>query len=92
MEMMSLTMNPDQVRAMRQAFESIDTENTGVLSLEEFKNALKNFKEFSSARVEEIFKNIDQDDVGVISYSEFLAATLNQVEYLRKDRLQVRSV
>ena len=41
-------------------------------------------------QVEEIFAAIDQDQVGVISYSEFLAATLNQMEYQRKDRLQVR--
>ena len=75
---------------MRTAFEQIDTENTGVLSLKEFKRAMENFPDFTDAKVEEIFSKIDQDQVGVISYSEFLGATLNQVEYLRKDRLQVR--
>lgn len=137
MEMISLNMNPEQVNAMREAFECIDTEGTGVLSMAEFKSALKNFKDISNEKaslrnveesknhffffclwrpralpqyvvccvrstydelavffapqVEEIFTTIDQDQVGVISYSEFLAATLNQVEYLRKDRLEVRN-
>jgi Ca2+-binding EF-hand superfamily protein len=48
MGMMSLTMNPDQVKAMRDAFERIDGDNTGVLSLAEFKTALRNFEDISN--------------------------------------------
>mgnify|MGYP003885905695 CR=1 FL=1 len=62
MEMISLTLNPNQVTEMRDAFERIDTENTGVLSLEEFKTAMSDFPAMSTEKIEQTFKTIDQDE------------------------------
>ena len=51
---------------MRNAFELLDIEKSGVLTLSEFKRAMENFPDISNEKIEEIFKTVDQDQVSFL--------------------------
>lgn len=51
----------------------MDTDNTGILSLNEVREAMGNVE-----NVEEIFENLDVAQDGGINYSEFLMATVDK--------------
>lgn len=62
---------------LRDAFRALDKNNSGILTINEIKEA---FKESSIAQVDvaKIFNMIDTDHDGMINYSEFLAATIDK--------------
>merc|ERR1712141_960593 len=65
------------VARLRKAFNAIDTDGSGELSLDELKQLIKNVgleKEVTDADVEEGFKALDTSGDGKISFEEFLSA------------------
>lgn len=51
----------------------MDTDNTGILSLNEIREAMGNVEQ-----VEEIFDKLDVAQDGGVNYSEFLMATIDK--------------
>lgn len=74
-------------KALREAFRSLDTENLGMLSMAEVKQAFKDAN-IPPEDVEKIFKSLDTNGDGLINYSEFLAATVDRKKALTMQNLQ----
>lgn len=71
---------------LREAFRSLDKNNTGMLTINEIKDAF-NESAIPSEDVSKIFNMIDIDHDGVINYSEFLAATMDKTKALTMQNL-----
>lgn len=70
---------------LRDAFRVLDKDNTGMLSVSELKDTIKD--QMATERLDEIFKSIDQDKDGKINYSEFLAVTVDKQQALTLQNL-----
>jgi len=78
--------NEAQVKGLREAFLSLDTNNDGKLSLAEMKEGLGSAGvSVPPGDLQEIMDGIDSDCSGVIDYTEFLAAMLERKQYLQED-------
>jgi calcium-dependent protein kinase len=64
-------------KQLRDVFRSLDQQNTGILTVNEIKEAFKG-SSMAQEDVDEIFNMIDFDHDGVINYSEFIAATMDK--------------
>ena len=73
-------------KSLREAFFALDKNNTGLLSLNEIKQAFKD-SNISPEDLEDIFKSIDFDKDGLINYSQFLAATVDKKKTLTMQNL-----
>ena len=72
---------------LRDSFRALDTENLGMLSIQEVKQAFKD-SNMPAEDVEKIFKSLDGNGDGLINYSEFLAATVDRKKALTMQNLQ----
>ena len=80
-------LSEEEIKKIKEVFQSIDTDNNGKLSLEEMKKAVALTKmkiEFN----EEIFKSIDTDNSGNIEYTEFISACIEKKIYLNEEKLK----
>jgi calcium-dependent protein kinase len=85
------TMPHSQAANRRAFFQNYDTDKNGVLSQEEFRNAMKACNIFASQSgatepltdedIDHIFVAVDVNGDGQISFTEFLAATLDPRDY-----------
>ena len=87
-QIVAVRLSPSELADLRSQFQVMDTDNSGTISLAEFKKALA----ASSDKISEdefggIFDSIDLDGTGLISYSEFLSATLSTTDQLTADKL-----
>ncbi len=86
----SQLLNKDETAKMESIFKSMDTNQDGMLSMDEIKNGYD--KHFGTALDDEelirMFKEIDTDGNGTIDYSEFLMATMNETQLLSTDKLK----
>eukprot|EP00347_Sterkiella_histriomuscorum_P016684 403352253 len=73
-------------KTLRDAFRVLDKKNTGLLTVNEIKEAFKG-SNFSQEDLNDIFKNIDLNHDGEINYSEFLAATVDKKKALTLQNL-----
>ncbi len=64
-------------KSLREAFRVLDKNNTGLLKLQEIKEAFKE-SNIPQDDLDEMFRNLDFDQDGSINYSEFLAATVDR--------------
>jgi calcium-dependent protein kinase len=76
----------DEIIALRQAFESFDSERDGVVTFEEFKKALQAMN-YSDDTLHDIFSSVDLTHTGKIMYTEFLAATLEAHGHIAEERI-----
>lgn len=72
----------DAIRKLRKAFQALDADEDGVLSLEELKNGLARCGLEHSADLGRIFASIDSDGSQQVDYSEFLAAAIDEKNHL----------
>ena len=80
-------MNKDiDFKQLRDAFRSLDKNNTGILTVNEIKEAFKG-SSMAAEDVSSIFNQIDYDHDGVINYSEFIAATMDKQKALTMQNL-----
>lgn len=79
-------LSEERIRELREAFEALDTNGDGQLSLAELKDGLgKTGLLRSNSDLERIMDGVDSDGSGHIDYTEFLAATLDRRCYLTED-------
>ncbi|XP_032235242.2 WD repeat-containing protein on Y chromosome isoform X2 [Nematostella vectensis] len=82
----------DHLNRMRQAFEEADTDGSGTLDLDEFKDviqALFGFKFKNDDQMTALFMKIDSSSDGEINWDEF--CTFMQLEYAEKEESYFRS-
>jgi calcium-dependent protein kinase len=90
-DIVAFSLTPNQMKALRATFNSMDSDSSGVVSLKEFRRAIRDAegeKKMKRAEIDKMFKSIDRDNSKTISYSEFLAAALDRQNYLTDDRLR----
>jgi len=80
-------MNAREIVEMRRAFQTIDKDKSGQLTLSEVQEALI-MEGMSADEVKKVFRGLNQDNQSTISYSEFLAATLSRRLYMQEERIQ----
>jgi calcium-dependent protein kinase len=68
-------LKPKEIEHLREEFQKIDTDCSGIITADELDQALKASK-ISTADIEKIITEIDYDGNKDINYSEFLAATI----------------
>ena len=85
-DMIAFSMNTKDLEDSTQWFKVIDKDNSGSISLQEFRDALKD-RGVKEDMISKVFDQIDQDHNGSITFSEFLAATLDKTKYLEGCRL-----
>jgi calcium-dependent protein kinase len=80
-------LSEEEIKKIKEVFQSIDVDNDGKLSLEEMKKALSK----GDMKIEfndEIFKQIDTDNSGNIEYTEFISACIEKNIYLNEEKLK----
>ena len=81
-------LSEQEIKKIKEVFESIDVDNDGKLSLEEMKKAVALTGDMKIEFNEEIFKSIDTDNSGCIEYTEFISACIEKNLYLNEEKLK----
>ena len=81
-------LSEEEIKKIKETFQSIDVDNDGKLSFEEMKKAISLTGEMKIEFNEEIFKSIDTDNSGNIEYTEFISACLEKNLYLNEEKLK----
>jgi len=76
LEVIAFSLPPARLEALRQIFQSMDTDGSGTLSLDEFRKTMALHTDVPPVRIAEIFNEMDLVHHGEIDYTEFLAATI----------------
>lgn len=81
-------MNPNDLSDLRQEFQKIDTDHSGLIEFKELEKALKNSNiKLDYDEIDQIIKELDYDGNEMINYSEFLAATISIKKILTHEKL-----
>ena len=78
-------LNENEIKELKDIFNSIDINKDGTLTPDEVKLALKKF--LKEDEINNIFGGIDTNNSNKIEYSEFISALLEKKEYLKTDNL-----
>ncbi|BDA50363.1 Calcium-dependent protein kinase 34 [Coccomyxa sp. Obi] len=71
-------MSPEEIAGLRSLFQSLDTDKSGTVTLEELKEGLaKQGSEVTQRELQALVESMDFDANGSIDYDEFCAATIN---------------
>jgi len=76
LEVVAFSTPPAKLEELRKLFQSMDTDDSGTLSFDEFKSAMSQHPEISVERLFSIFDKMDVSHNGEVDYTEFLAATV----------------
>jgi len=77
LEVIAFSTPPSKLDELRKLFQSMDTDDSGTLSFEEFKNAMAQHPEISQDHLKSLFEKMDVSHNGEVDYTEFLAATVS---------------
>ena len=69
------TLNPEELREIKETFEAIDTDRSGCISLKELEEAYQ-LLGHADVDIEELWKRLDYDKNGEVNYSEFLSGCI----------------
>jgi len=78
-------VDEDNLRKLREQFNTMDKNGDGELTLEELKAGCREAGIMQSEDINKLFSSIDSDHNGSISYTEFLAATIDQKTYMKRE-------
>lgn len=78
----------EEIKELRRVFNAYDTSNSGTISFQEFKEAMKSSNtNYTDDDIEKLFKSVDTGNDNEIYYLEFLAATLEARGRITEERL-----
>jgi len=77
MSVMAWSLSADDRAQVRQAFEAIDTNHRGTITLGEFKKVMQDRFHIEDAQIMQSFEALDASHSEEIHYSDFLAAMVN---------------
>ena len=82
-------LDENEINNLKKVFSAFDTGKDGQISYEEFKQGLMGLKsnKIKEEDVKSLFDKIDVDKNGKIDYTEFIAATIDEANYNKKERL-----
>lgn len=76
LQVIAFTTPPQKLEELRQLFQKMDEDDSGTISIDEFRKAFDEHPDIPSKRIQEMFDQMDVDGSGSVDYTEFLAATL----------------
>lgn len=89
------TLEPEEIRDLRDQFDAMDVDRNGTITLEEIRHALQKDRPWAvkESRVLEILQAMDSNADGMVDFDEFVAATLHvhQLEQTNTVKWQQRS-
>jgi len=88
MSMMAWSLSMEERNAVQREFEKLDADNSGAISIHEFKRVLEDQFHMDDDAVVAAFGSLDMNHQDEIHYSEFLAATVSSRIHLHDDLLQ----
>jgi calcium-dependent protein kinase len=80
-------LSENEIKEIKEIFQSIDTDNDGKITLEEMKKAISK-GDINIKFDEDIFKKIDTDNSGNIEYTEFISASIEKNVYMNEQKLR----
>ncbi|KAK7337340.1 hypothetical protein VNO77_17907 [Canavalia gladiata] len=81
-------LSEEEISGLKEMFKTIDTDNSGQITLEKLKVGLKTFgANLSESEIVDLMQAADVDNSGTIDYGEFIAATLHINKVDREDHL-----
>jgi len=80
----------DQIIQLRQAFNKLDKNGDGQLTVEELKTGIKDVPEvkLTEEDITKAMNIIDSNQNGLIEYTEFIAACMQSYNYLKENHLR----
>jgi len=85
--MTAFYLDKSGLQDLRKAFEIVDYESNGVITLHELREVLSEHQGIDEQEIARVFGNLDMDRTGKIHYLEFLAASLEARGYVEEERL-----
>ncbi|KAK3212313.1 hypothetical protein Dsin_017019 [Dipteronia sinensis] len=71
-------LSTEEVEDIREMFKKMDSDNDGILSIEELKTGLKNFgSQLAESEIQMLVEAVDTNGKGTLDYGEFLAVSLH---------------
>ncbi|CAK9314238.1 unnamed protein product [Citrullus colocynthis] len=81
-------LSEEEIMGLKQMFKSMDTDNSGTITLEELKQGLaKQGTKLSEYEVKQLMEAADADGNGTIDYDEFITATMHLNRMDREEHL-----
>ncbi|CAE8684281.1 unnamed protein product [Polarella glacialis] len=87
LQIIARQVSDDTIEQLRGIFLTVDTDNSGTLTVQEMDDALVKLEVSESVRAEmrRVMNNIDVDGHSTINYTEFIAATISKQLYLKEE-------
>ena len=88
LEVVAFTAPPSSFDELRKLFKTIDVDNSGTITFDEFQNAMSQYPEIPEPQVRRLFDSVDLTHNGQIDYNSFLAATLTAQQTIGEPTLR----
>eukprot|EP00331_Platyophrya_macrostoma_P017606 CAMPEP_0176475320 /NCGR_PEP_ID=MMETSP0127-20121128/43545_1 /TAXON_ID=938130 /ORGANISM="Platyophrya macrostoma, Strain WH" /LENGTH=157 /DNA_ID=CAMNT_0017870911 /DNA_START=75 /DNA_END=548 /DNA_ORIENTATION=- len=80
-------MTTQEKEELRRVFGDLDTAKNGILSKDEIKKGLTEYR-MTDSELDEVFRSVDKDNSGAVEYTEFLIAAADHDILLSKEKLE----
>ncbi|XP_057550898.1 calcium-dependent protein kinase 17 isoform X1 [Amaranthus tricolor] len=81
-------LSEEEIMGLKEMFKSMDTDNSGTITLEELKQGMaKQGTKISEMEVKQLMEAADADGNGTIDYEEFITATMHMNRMDREEHL-----
>ena len=82
-------LDENEINNLNNVFSAFDTGKDGQISFEELKKGLMDMKsnKMTEEDIKKLFEALDVDQNGKIDYTEFIAATMDEANYYKHERL-----
>ena len=82
-------LDENEINNLKNVFSAFDTGKDGQISFEELKKGLMDMKsnKMTEEDIKKLFEALDVDQNGKIDYTEFIAATMDEANYYKNERL-----
>ena len=82
-------LDENEINNLKNVFSAFDTGKDGQISFEELKKGLMDMKsnKMTEEDIKKLFEALDVDQNGKIDYTEFIAATMDEANYYKHERL-----
>ncbi|KAL1515336.1 hypothetical protein AB1Y20_001967 [Prymnesium parvum] len=77
LESIAFSTPPSKLEELRNMFVKMDVDDSGTISMDEFKAAMMMHPELPPVKIEQMFKTMDVNNSGEVDYLEFLSATIS---------------
>lgn len=87
LEVIAFATPPAKLDELRTLFVQMDEDNSGTISLAEFRKAMANQADLTEETITQMFKQMDMNDSGEVDYMEFIGATIMSQKNVNKPSL-----